>query len=359
MQNQAGKQLVKMCLLLLTWFSQGAFTSAARATIPLSGTDTSYFFSPQDMMTLGLPGLARYYIVHTPPNYNPQQAYPLVLFLHGGSGGAHDVSTKQVNLSLYADQLANANQPTFLVVYPQGYTSSAGGYWNSGNCDDGTGKGINGTNITACTPDAYLAGSEDVTYINTILNLVSSQYIIDGKRIYAMGHSNGAVMSNRLGCELSSRITAVAPIEGTIKISPCNPGTVPVSIIEFASLTDPNSTYCGDFADTSVSYTLGLLPSTTTTCAKNPAQINFGPGVWQGVNSCFGGVSETKYTNPAPLSGVSPNYQLSTFSGCRTGTAVSLYTLQDAPHGWLYSTSTLVVDWRSKAWSFFQSKAKP
>jgi len=41
-------------------------------------------------------------------------------------------------------------------------------------------------------------------------------YNIDPKRVYVTGISNGAIMSYRLACELSSKITAIAPVDGNI-----------------------------------------------------------------------------------------------------------------------------------------------
>ncbi len=346
--------------LPLLFFSCALTLHAVAAATP--GLDTSYSYSFTDMRMMHLPGSQRYYIVHTPPNYNPRKSYPLIMFLHAGQSNALSVSKKDVNLSDYADQLANSGQQSFIVVYPQGYTSSAGGYWNAWNCDDGSGNGINGTNVTACTGDAYEAGSDDVSYLNTVLDNVQTQYSVDTKRVYAMGHSNGAGMTHRLGCELSDRIAAIAPIEGTTKMAPCTPTANSMPIIEFASLTDPNSVYCGGLADTSISYTLGALPGISQTCASNLAQVNLGTGVWQGINTCSKNMTQTNFVNLNPSSldkqEVLPNYQVSSYLSCAVSGAVRLYTLQRAPHTWLYSFNTLVVDWRIEAWNFFKTKSR-
>ncbi len=319
-----------------------------------TGTDTLYQYTQSQMDALGLPGTPRYYVVHTPLNYNPTKIYPLILFLHAGTSNALSVSTKQVNLSQYADQLATDNKKTFITAYPQGYTSSAGGYWNSDNCDDGTDKGINYTKIKACTGDAYEAGSDDILYLNQVLNDIINTYPIDQTRVYAMGHSNGAGMTHRLACDMPNRIAAIAPIEGTTKTAACS-ALIPV--VQFQSLTDPNSVYCGGWADTSVSYNVGVVPNMNSTCASNPSQIVTTGGVWQMNNKCTNQVKQSTIANPSPtLSGVSPVYQITEYTNC-TG-AVKLYTLVDAPHTWLYTNNTLVVDWRVAAWEFFQGKHK-
>ncbi len=41
-------------------------------------------------------------------------------------------------------------------------------------------------------------------------------YNIDSGRIFVTGHSNGGMMTYRLGAELSDIVAAIAPVAGTI-----------------------------------------------------------------------------------------------------------------------------------------------
>jgi polyhydroxybutyrate depolymerase len=52
---------------------------------------------------------------------------------------------------------------------------------------------------------------------------------MDPDRVFAMGLSNGAHLSHRIACELSSRIAAVGPVAGLLYVTTCNaPRAVPV-----------------------------------------------------------------------------------------------------------------------------------
>lgn len=58
--------------------------------------------------------------------------------------------------------------------------------------------------------------------------------------------SNGAMMAQRLGCELASKIAAIAPVEGTLLIPACTP-TRPVPVYEIHGALDLNVPYNGGF----------------------------------------------------------------------------------------------------------------
>jgi polyhydroxybutyrate depolymerase len=59
-----------------------------------------------------------------------------------------------------------------------------------------------------------------------------------------MGMSNGAILSYRLACELSSRIRAVGPVSGTIMVDPCTPGR-PVPMRHVHGTDDANLPFAG------------------------------------------------------------------------------------------------------------------
>jgi polyhydroxybutyrate depolymerase len=55
-----------------------------------------------------------------------------------------------------------------------------------------------------------------VAFIRTLLDQLEQDYRVDSKRIYAGGFSKGAMMSYRLGAELSDRVAAIAVAAGAI-----------------------------------------------------------------------------------------------------------------------------------------------
>ncbi len=55
---------------------------------------------------------------------------------------------------------------------------------------------------------------DDVGFIATIIQELEAKDLIDEKRIFAAGYSNGATMSMFLGLKLSNILAAVAPVCG-------------------------------------------------------------------------------------------------------------------------------------------------
>jgi len=91
-----------------------------------------------------------------------------------------------------------ADQEGFIVVYPDGI----GKHWNDGR-----------ENVEY---QAHREKIDDVGFISGLIDLLVKQYHLDARRVYATGISNGAMMSFRLGCELSKKITAIAPVAGSM-----------------------------------------------------------------------------------------------------------------------------------------------
>ncbi|MBI3467483.1 MAG: hypothetical protein HY000_31120 [Planctomycetes bacterium] len=58
--------------------------------------------------------------------------------------------------------------------------------------------------------------AEDIGFIAELIDQLIKEGVADRRRVYVTGISNGSYMTNRLGCELSDRIAAIAPVAGTI-----------------------------------------------------------------------------------------------------------------------------------------------
>ena len=81
-----------------------------------------------------------------------------------------------------------ADDAGLIVIYPQGTLLPATGqtHWNVG-----------GWTTSSST--------DDVGFINSVINFLNNEYSIDSKRIYSTGMSNGGYMSYKLACDLSSQ----------------------------------------------------------------------------------------------------------------------------------------------------------
>ena len=119
-----------------------------------------------------------------------------------------------------------ADSAEFIVVYPNG--AGPNNSWNIGVSES--------PNIN------------DVGFINALIDTLSKHYSIDTTRIYSCGLSMGGFMSNRLACELSNRIAAIASVAGTMARSisnTCSPNhSMPVLLIN--GTADPIVPYTGD-----------------------------------------------------------------------------------------------------------------
>ena len=125
----------------------------------------------ENAISISHDGLSREYVLHVPDSYNGNDSVPLVLNLHGGSGTA----TGQRYLS-EMDQVADS--AGFIVVYPQGSFVNGYSYWNSMIATEGS-KGT----------------ADDVGFIASLIDEISSNYNIDLNKVYACGFSNGGDMA--------------------------------------------------------------------------------------------------------------------------------------------------------------------
>jgi polyhydroxybutyrate depolymerase len=131
----------------------------------------------------------RRYIVYTPATYPADTArrYPVVLNFHGGG-------MTMAEQMLYTRMNRTADAEGFIVVYPQGLQQD----WNVGF----------GT--------SYTDGTDDVGFVEALLDQLQRDYRVDGSRIYATGLSRGGFYCQRLAAELSHRIAAVASVGGPL-----------------------------------------------------------------------------------------------------------------------------------------------
>jgi len=162
------------------------------------------FAQVDDSSSFMFEGIERNYLVHLPADYNGTDEIPVVFNLHGYTlyaGQQRDYS--QMNIV--------ADSEGFIAVYP----NVAGIGWNCG---------VSGSpNIN------------DVGFLDALIDTLSKHYSIDTTRIFSCGFSRGGFMSNRLACELSNRIVAIASVSGTMAQSIaniCNPNhPMPVLLI--------------------------------------------------------------------------------------------------------------------------------
>lgn len=164
----------------------------------------------------------RTYIVHIPPQYDPQKPAPVVLVFHGGGSNAEQM-VRFCGLNETSDKHG------FLVVYPNGTGRLASFLtFNGGNC---CGYAMNNK-------------VDDVHFTRQILDDLAQSANIDPKRIFATGMSNGGIMAYLLASELSERIAAIAPVGGPMGTETCSPKR-PVPVVHFHGTDDQFAPFKG------------------------------------------------------------------------------------------------------------------
>jgi polyhydroxybutyrate depolymerase len=176
-------------------------------------------------------------------------------------------------------------------------------FWNFFGSDPGQ-VTVNGATI----PLADL-GTDDVAFIDTLLDTVSDEYCVDAGRVYSTGMSNGAGMSTTLGCELGDRFAAIAPVAG-VNLSGACPSDDPVSVLAVHGDADPIAGYTGGSL---MGFDLG-----------NPSVPNR-MAAWAALDGCDARPAVDEST---------PGLAVTRWSGCEDGTAVELWTLAGWGHEW-------------------------
>jgi polyhydroxybutyrate depolymerase len=241
--------------------------------------------------------MTRVYTLHVPPGLDKSRPVPLVLVFHGG-GGTSAFAERDTGFSAVADR------ERFLVAYPQGYRKS----WNDGR---------NVADIAAQKDKV-----DDIAFIAALLDDVAVDYKVDGNRVFATGISNGGFFSHYLAVNLSSRIAAIAPVSGGLpeslreRFHPENP----VSVLILHGTADPLVPYGGGDVSLFGKKRGRLLPTEEAA------------GKWADRNGCRGELVEGSVINADPRDGC--QVRPFAYSGCREGTGVSLYRIENGGHTW-------------------------
>jgi len=144
-------------------------------------------------------------VLHVPASLPPFGSRALVVVLHGGLGSAQRIAFGKTEHGLNMD--AAADEFGFIVAYLNG--TPAARHLNPGMLAWNAGGG--------CCGQPAENDVDDVGYITGTVKELTEQYGINPGRIYGMGHSNGAMMTQRLMCE-TTLYAAIVAIAGPLNV---------------------------------------------------------------------------------------------------------------------------------------------
>jgi polyhydroxybutyrate depolymerase len=251
-----------------------------------------------ETQSLTYDGLERTYRLSVPSTYDETRPMPLVIALHGG-GGTGD---KMVDLTVDLNGLAD--EEGFIVVYPDGVEK----HWNDGR--------------TMQTWRASAEDIDDVGFIAVMIEHLSESYAIDPGRIYALGISNGGMMSYRLACELPETFAAVAAVTASMSeelAASCAPSQS-ISVLVMNGDKDPLVPWDGG----TIRFgrrEFGEVISTADTMA-----------FWAAENDCSPAPTITREVDVDPQDGTRVRREV--YGQCRDGTGVALYAIEGGGHTW-------------------------
>jgi polyhydroxybutyrate depolymerase len=294
-------------------------------------------FAGKDMRTSFIhDSLKRTFNIHIPSSFDKTIQLPLVIALHGrGANGFSMIILTHKGFNKMADQ------DGFIIVYPDGIELN----WNDGRMDEEANDRAHRDNI------------DDVGFISALIDSMISDYNINPKRVYVTGISNGAIMSYRLACELSDKITAIAPVDGNIPIMlypECSPSR-PVSVLAINNTNDPLVPFEGGYIYGIRKINLGKVLSVNES-------IEF--WVWQNRCSVIPVVTEEPDIDPEDGTRVTSKQYVNGIEG----TEVILYAVDGGGHTWPGGVQYLPArvigktcrdfDANEVIWSFFKKHSR-
>lgn len=167
-------------------------------------------------------------IVHAPDRLPPAGARSLVIVLHGGLGNAERIADRRSESGMNLDD--EADRDGFIVAYLNGtpltrVPSATMLGWNAGG---------------GCCGMSAQNNIDDVGYVSAAVADLVSRYGVDPTRVYGMGHSNGAMMVQRIACE-TGVLAAVVAIAGPLNMErPTCPGARGRRILAIHGAMDEN-----------------------------------------------------------------------------------------------------------------------
>ncbi|MBM4060238.1 MAG: alpha/beta fold hydrolase [Planctomycetes bacterium] len=182
----------------------------------VSGTDVT--------VAIAHGGRDRRYLLHVPPQAaTAQGGLPLVVVLHGG-GGNGELARELTGFTEVADREG------FLVAFPDGTGALRGKLltWNSG-----------GIPVYAVEQEV-----DDVGFLRAVVADVQRRAAVATDRVFAVGHSNGAMLCHRLARQAADVFAGIAAVSGAMNFTAAD-SKLPIAVLIVHGTADQHVLYAG------------------------------------------------------------------------------------------------------------------
>lgn len=271
--------------------------------------------------TINVNGVSRSYLLYVPTGQSGKHL-PAFIMMHGS--GSTDARQE-----LYSNFDAFAQAHGLVVMYPQGIEN----HWNDGRVI------------------GHESMADDIGFMKAMLAEVTAQGVIDPKRVYAAGISNGGFMAQHMACVMPDPLAGIAVVAATQPVDAACPSPRPMPVIFFHGTADKLVPFNGGL----------IVPQLGNrgTAMSNAQAV----AIWQKRNGC-GAAQKTQV--PAKDATDLP-VTIETYS-CPAGRGLENVIVQGGGHtwpgahqGWLITKIlgpvTDNIDANATMWTFFQSQS--
>ncbi len=272
--------------------------------------------------TIDVNGVSRSYLLYVSPGQSGKPLPAFIIMHGGGSTGAQQET--------YSNFDAFAQAHGLVVMYPQGVDK----HWNDGRVI------------------GHESMADDIGFIKAMLAAVTAQGLIDPKRVYAAGISNGGFMAQHMACVMPDALAGIAVVAATQPVDAACPSPRPMPAIFFHGTADKLVPFNGG----------PIVPQfgNRGTAMSNAQAV----AIWQKRNGC-GAAQRTQL--PAKEANDPMRVTVETYS-CPPGRGLENVIVENGGHTWpgahqrFFATMILGpvtddIDANDTMWSFFQSQA--
>jgi len=270
--------------------------------------------------TIDVNGVSRTYLLYVPPGQSGKRL-PAFIMMHGS--GSTDAGQER-----YSNFDAFAQAHGLVVMYPNGIDK----HWNDGRVI------------------GHESMADDIGFMKAMLAEAIAQGVIDPKRVYAAGISNGGFMAQHMACVMPDALAGIAVIAATLPVDAACPSPRPMPVIFFHGTADKFVPFNGG----PIAPQFGNRGS-----AISNAQA---VAIWQKRNGCGAAQKSQLPAKNDPMMVTVETYS------CPAGRGLENVIVQDGGHtwpgahqGWLITKFlgpvTDNIDANATMWTFFESQS--